>query len=126
MERAIGELDLAVAAAGLIAVRAQDPDRLVQCRAGVGGGAVGGADPMALLGHFSTAAIVCSLLFTVVGIYLFRYGKKQINYPIIFIAVTMMIYPMFTLSSGWFVNLGIGLGLCGAAYYYDQNHNLSG
>jgi len=84
------------------------------------------ANPMSMLGHFSTAAIVCSLLFTVIGIYLFRYGKKQLNYPIIFIAIALMIYPMFTLSSGWFLNLGIGAALCAAAYYYDQNNNLTG
>jgi predicted permease len=83
-------------------------------------------DPFAMLSHFSTAAIVCSFIFTVIGIYLFRYGKKQLNYPIIFIAVAMMIYPMFTLTAGWFINLGIGASLCAFAYYFDQNANLTG
>jgi len=82
------------------------------------------ADPMAMLSHFSMSTIIVSFIFGVIGIYVFRHGKKTLNYPVIFISIAMMIYPMFT--SGWILDWGVGLGLCGAAYYFDKNANQTG
>ena len=74
--------------------------------------------------HFTWSQIIASLVFTVVGVYVFKLGKKTLNYPLIFTAAAMLIYPVFTHSvlQDW----GIGLALCGLAYYFHSNSNLTG
>jgi multisubunit Na+/H+ antiporter MnhE subunit len=82
------------------------------------------ANPMGMLSHFSISQIIASLIFSVIGIYVFRHGKKTTNYPLIFTAIAMMAYPLFT--KGWLQDWGVGLVLCGIAYYFNENHNLTG
>jgi hypothetical protein len=74
--------------------------------------------------HFTASQIIASLVFSVVGIYLFRLGKKTLNYPVIFVSLALMIYPAFTHNplQDW----GIGVVLCGLAYYLHKNNNLTG
>ena len=81
-------------------------------------------NPMAALSHFSMSTIIVSFLFGVIGIYVFRHGKKTLNYPLIFTSVAMMSYPLFT--SGWLMDWGVGIALCALAYYLNQNANLTG
>jgi hypothetical protein len=79
--------------------------------------------PMDLGFHFSTSQIVASLLFGVIGFYVFRFGKKTLNYRVIFCGVGLMVYPLFT--SGPLQDWGVGCALCGAAYYFHQNGNMT-
>jgi sugar phosphate permease len=81
-------------------------------------------DPMSLMSHFSVSTIIVSFIFGVIGIYLFRFGKKTLNYPVIFTSVAMMVYPMFT--TGWFQDWGVGIGLCALAYYFTKTANQTG
>jgi len=74
--------------------------------------------------HFTTSQIVASLVFGIIGLFVFRHGKKTLNYSVLFTGVAMMIYPMFT--SGWLEDWGFGLGLCAMAYYFNKNNNLTG
>lgn len=81
-------------------------------------------DPLSLLSNFSMSTIIVSFVFGVIGFYVFIYGKKTANYKLIFTAIAMMIYPMFT--SGWLMDWAVGLGLCGLAYYLKNNADLTG
>lgn len=65
---------------------------------------------------FSVSAIVASLIFSIVGIYVFRKGKKEAHTPHVYIGLALMIYGYFTPTAimAW----GVGAALCGAAYYY--------
>ena len=74
--------------------------------------------------HFTTSQIIASLLFSVIGIYLFRLGKKTTKYSLIFTSIALMVYPMFT--TGWLQDWGVGLLLCGLAYYFHNKANLTG
>lgn len=74
--------------------------------------------------HFTWSQIIASLFFGVVGFFVFKHGKKDLNYSLIFTGIALMIYPMFT--SGWVQDWGVGVILCGLAYYFDKNHNLTG
>jgi hypothetical protein len=83
------------------------------------------ANPMGtLLSHFTVSQILASFIFGVIGIYVFRHGKKTANWKVVFTAVALMIYPMFT--SGWMMDWGVGIGLCWVAHYFDQNENQTG
>jgi hypothetical protein len=64
---------------------------------------------------FSFSALMAGFIFGVIGFYLFRHGKKRVHYPWILIGLVLMIYPLFV--SGDLMNWGIGLVLCGAAYF---------
>ena len=67
---------------------------------------------------------MASFIFGVVGIYVFRYGRKIVNYKIIFIGIALMVYPMFT--SHWIYDWSMGILLCSLAYYFKENHNITG
>lgn len=82
------------------------------------------SNPMGMLPHFSASQILASLIFSVIGIYVFRHGKKTLNYPVILTGVVMMIYPLFT--SGWLQDWGVGIALCMAAYYFNERGNSTG
>jgi hypothetical protein len=81
------------------------------------------ADPMAMLSHFSMSTIIVSFVFGVIGLFVFRHAKKNLNYPLLFTSIAMMIYPMFT--AGWILDWGVGIFLCALAYYLNENHNLT-
>ena len=80
--------------------------------------------PMDLGLHFSASQIIASLIFGVIGIYVFRLGKRNLNYPLIFVSIALMVYPMFT--SGPLQDWGIGIGLCAVAFQLHKNANLTG
>lgn len=82
-------------------------------------------NPMgALMSQFTWSQILASFVFGVIGIYVFRHGKKTSNWKVVFTAVALMIYPMFT--KGWMFDWGVGIGLCWLAHYFDTNENLTG
>jgi hypothetical protein len=82
------------------------------------------SDPTSLLSHFSMSTIIASFLFGIVGLYVFRHGKKTTNYSLIFTSIAMMVYPMFV--SGAIITWCMGIALCALAYYLNENHNLTG
>jgi hypothetical protein len=64
----------------------------------------------------SASQIIAGILFGIIGLYLFRYGKRDGHYPHIFAGLALMIYPYFV--SGDKLVWVIGLAICGAAYYW--------
>lgn len=71
-----------------------------------------------LLSSLSPWTLVGGLLFGIIGIWLFRKGKKQTNHKVMVIGLLLMIYPIFTMNPlpVW----GIGTALCGLAYYWRE------
>jgi hypothetical protein len=74
--------------------------------------------------HFSVSQIIASLLFGIIGFYVFRFGKRTLNYCVILTGVALMIYPLFT--SGPLQDWGVGILLCGLAYYFHSTANRTG
>ncbi|MBO9668549.1 MAG: hypothetical protein J7501_17255 [Bdellovibrio sp.] len=69
-----------------------------------------------LLSSFSVSALIASLIFGIVGLWLFRHGRRESHIPNVIIGVGLMVYPYFV--DGAKLTWGVGLALCGAAYYY--------
>jgi hypothetical protein len=65
---------------------------------------------------FSLSAILSSLLFGVIGMWMFREGKRNTNLKIVAISVLLMIYPYFT--HGPVGDWGVGIILCGLAHHF--------
>ncbi len=65
---------------------------------------------------FSAPSLIGSFIFSVIGLYVFKKGKKDINPPHVFIGLGLMIYSLFTPTP--LLTWGVGLALCGAAYFY--------
>jgi hypothetical protein len=63
---------------------------------------------------FSFAYLAAGFIFGVIGFWLFREGKRRIDYQILFIGIGLMVYPLFV-SNDWMVWI-IGCGLCAWAY----------
>lgn len=66
--------------------------------------------------NFSISSIFASLIFGTIGIIVFRRGKKESNFKLLFIGLGLMLYTYFT--SGYLLDWGLGLALSFAAYYY--------
>lgn len=65
---------------------------------------------------FSVSSLIAGFIFGVIGFWLFKQGKKNVNNPVVVIGMLLMIFPIFV--SGAWANWGIGSGLCGLAYYF--------
>ena len=65
---------------------------------------------------FSFSGILASFIFGVIGLYMFRHGKKSSDMRLLIIGLTLMIYPYFT--SGPVMDWVLGCGLCGLAYFF--------
>ncbi|MDG0815277.1 hypothetical protein [Bdellovibrio svalbardensis] len=66
--------------------------------------------------NFSVWAIVAGLLFSSIGLWLFRHGKRNENRRNIYSGVVLMIYPYFIASA--LMNWVIGLVICGYVFYW--------
>lgn len=64
---------------------------------------------------FSLSAIFSSLLFSTIGFYVFRWGRKNNDFKIIFIGIALMAFSYFT--TGPWADWGVGFILCGLAYF---------
>jgi hypothetical protein len=64
---------------------------------------------------FSPSGLFAGFVFGVIGIWLFRKGKKEAEFDFIFIGLALMVYPYFT--KGPWGDWGIGAALCSLAYY---------
>ena len=58
--------------------------------------------------------LFCGFVFGVIGVWMFRQGKKNANITAIVIAIALMVYPYFV-SNIWLAWL-IGIALCFFAY----------
>ncbi len=68
---------------------------------------------------FSLSGLLSSFIFGVIGFYIFKYGRKHVDYRFIGLGVALMLYPYFT--SGMLADWGVGAALCGLGYYF-KNH----
>ena len=66
----------------------------------------------------SISAIASSLLFSTIGFYVFRLGRRRSNFKIIFTGIALMAYSYFT--QGPLLDWGVGFILCGVAYYFKD------
>ena len=67
---------------------------------------------------FSLSGLFSGFLFGVIGMYLFKVAKQSANFPLVGIAILLMIYPYFT--SGPLLDWGVGIALCVGAYYLPK------
>jgi Na+/proline symporter len=75
---------------------------------------------MDLLSSYSPWALVGGFLFGIVGIWLFRKGKRETNHKVMVIGIILMVYPLFT--TGALTTWAVGASLCGFAYYWKDNN----
>ena len=59
--------------------------------------------------------LFCGFVFGVIGMWMFRQGKKNANIISMAIAVTLMVYPYFIESV--LVSWLLGIALCTLAYF---------
>jgi hypothetical protein len=64
---------------------------------------------------FSPSIIFAGIIFSAFGIYFFRLGKRETNYALFFIGVTLFVFPYFT--SNPVATWGIGAALLGLGFY---------
>ncbi len=64
------------------------------------------------------AYIAGVLVFSVLGIAAWRYGKKRDRPPIRWLGLALMLYPYVV--SDTLALYGVGAGLCAAIYYYRE------
>ncbi|MFV8256526.1 hypothetical protein ACNQKP_01900 [Bdellovibrio bacteriovorus] len=65
---------------------------------------------------FDMWTIVAGLLFSLIGWWLFRQGKKKENKRFRYVGILLMVYPYVVQGAFW--NWTVGLILCGYAYYW--------
>ncbi len=63
---------------------------------------------------FSISAIASSLIFSVIGFYVYREGRKRTDLRITLLGLALMTFSYF--SSGPWADWGVGLALCAATY----------
>ncbi|MBC7372287.1 MAG: hypothetical protein H7326_12015 [Bdellovibrionaceae bacterium] len=66
--------------------------------------------------NISFSSIAAGIVFSGIGLWFFREGKRRDNTRLVIIGIALMVYTYFT-SSPW-LDWGVGLALCGAAKYY--------
>ena len=64
------------------------------------------------------AYLAGALLFGIVGIAAFRYGKRNCAPIPKWIGIALMLYP-YAISQTWLL-YGLGAGLCAALYFFRQ------
>ena len=63
----------------------------------------------------SASSLMAGFLYGTIGIFIFRKGKKDAEFDLMFIGIALMVYPYFT--HGPLPDWGIGAALCAIAYY---------
>jgi hypothetical protein len=58
---------------------------------------------------FSANSMMVSLVAGIIGLGLFRYGKKEERLPHLFGGVALMVYPMFFSGAGSMLAVGAGI-----------------
>lgn len=62
----------------------------------------------------SLSGLFAGLIFGAIGLWLFREGKRQLNFSFYLIGLALMVYPYFT--TGPLLDWGVGFLLCFIAY----------
>lgn len=62
------------------------------------------------------AYLIGAILFGIIGVVAYYYGKRKSNKYVKWLGVVLMLYP-YVVPSTWVMYV-VGLGLCGACYYY--------
>ena len=57
--------------------------------------------------NFSFANIMAWIIFGIIGMCAFNYGRKERNYKIIGIGLVLMIYPYFVSNTVWLYVVGV-------------------
>lgn len=70
---------------------------------------------MDLISNMSASTLIAGLVFSVIGIWLFKKGRSKNNMTLVLISIALMVYPMFT-KKPW-QDWGIGIALCLYAKY---------
>jgi multisubunit Na+/H+ antiporter MnhE subunit len=65
---------------------------------------------------FDVPSLIAGLIFGIVGLYVFRRGKKESSLRLVMLGLALMIYPYFV--EGAVLNWLAGFLLSGASYYY--------
>ena len=66
--------------------------------------------------NFSVSSLFAGLVFSVIGLYVFRIGKRETDVKLISLGIVLMLYTYFTKTAAqdWI----IGAALCGMSYYF--------
>lgn len=64
------------------------------------------------------AYLIGAIVFGIIGLAAFRYGRKTANTPVFWIGLALMLYP-YLVSPTWLLYL-VGVGLCGALYWFRE------
>lgn len=66
--------------------------------------------------NFSVSSLFAGLVFSVIGLYVFRIGKRETDVKLITLGLVLMLYTYFTKTAAqdWV----IGTVLCGISYYF--------
>lgn len=65
---------------------------------------------------FSFGNIMAGIIFGIIGLYAFNYGRKEKNYRPLTIGLCLMVYPYFV-SNSWLM-WGIGIVLSSLLYFW--------
>lgn len=65
---------------------------------------------------FDVPSLIAGLVFGIVGLYVFRRGRKESSMRLVMLGLALMIYPYFV--DGATLNWVVGFLLSGASYYY--------
>lgn len=65
---------------------------------------------------FDVPSLIAGLIFGIVGLYVFRRGRKESSMRLVMLGLALMIYPYFV--DGATLNWVVGFLLSGASYYY--------
>ncbi len=63
-----------------------------------------------LLSNFSVSGLIAGLIFSTIGLWMLREGKKRADLRIVMLGLVLMIYSYFTPNHWW--DWGIGIALC--------------
>jgi multisubunit Na+/H+ antiporter MnhE subunit len=66
---------------------------------------------------FDVPSLIAGLVFGIVGLYVFRRGKKESSMRLVVLGLALMIYPYFV--DGATLNWVVGFLLSGASYYWN-------
>ena len=69
-----------------------------------------------LLSSYSPAALIGGVLFSIIGIYFFRFGKKNANNKVMVAGMALIAYPLFVTDTA--LTWALGGVLTGFAYYW--------
>lgn len=63
----------------------------------------------------SLSTIMAGIIFGILGFWMFKEGKRRTNFSVLTIGIALMAYPYFV--EGAAANWGVGIALCGLAYF---------